>query len=48
VDTELEPALKTAQSYNKLLKDFPINLLLSANNLDAIAKSIESIFTKLK
>jgi dynein heavy chain 1 len=24
-DTELEPTLKTAQNYNKILRDFPIN-----------------------
>lgn len=47
-DTDLEASLKTAQSYNKLLRDFPINQLLSANDLEQISKSIENIFNQLK
>lgn len=34
LDTELEAKLKTARDYNRLLRDFPINQLLSANELD--------------
>ena len=40
-DTELEQKLKTAKDYNKLLKDFPINTLLSANDFEDIKKAIE-------
>ena len=35
---------KTAKDYNRLLRDFPINQLLSANNLEQIRKSIDLIF----
>jgi hypothetical protein len=34
LDTDLEQKLKTARDYNKLLRDFPINQLLSANDLE--------------
>jgi dynein heavy chain 1 len=33
-DTELDSKLKTAQNYNTLLRDFAINSLLSATDLD--------------
>jgi hypothetical protein len=34
LDTDLEAKLKTARDYNKLLRNFPINQLLSANDLE--------------
>lgn len=47
-DTDLDGKLKKAKDYNKLLRDFPINNLLSANDLDTIRKSMEAIFAQLK
>ncbi len=47
-DTELDGKLKLAQSYNKVLRDFPINQLLSANDLESIAKAIDAIFSQFK
>ena len=41
LDTELDTKLKQARDYNKLLRDFPINQLLSANSLDQVATSID-------
>lgn len=48
VDTDLEPKVKTARDYNKLLRDFPINQLLSANDLDQVRRAIELIFGQFK
>lgn len=47
-DTGLEQKLKTAKDYNRLLRDFPINQLLSANSLDQIRKSIDLIFNQFR
>jgi hypothetical protein len=44
LDTDLEAKLKTARDYNKLLRDFPIKQLLSANDLEQVRKAIELIF----
>jgi dynein heavy chain 1 len=44
LDTDLEAKLKTARDYNKLLRNFPINQLLSANDLEQVRKAIELIF----
>jgi len=44
LDTELEQKLKTAKDYNKLLRDFPINQLLSANDLKSIQTAIDLVF----
>jgi len=46
-DTDLEPTLRKAQAYNNLLRDFPINQLLSANHLQNISDSIEAMFNQL-
>lgn len=43
-DTDIEKKLKIAQSYNNLLRDFPINQLLSATTLEQITAAIEAIF----
>lgn len=43
-DTELDSKLKTAQNYNTLLRDFAINSLLSATDLDQIKRAMEHIF----
>jgi dynein heavy chain 1 len=48
LDTELEQKLKTARDYNKLLRDFPINQLLSANDLESVRKAIDLIFNQFK
>jgi len=40
--------LKTAKEYNKLLKDLPINQLLSANTLEEISQAVSRIFDQLK
>ena len=48
LDTELDTKLKQARDYNKLLRDFPINQLLSANSLDQVATSIDLIFNQFK
>lgn len=47
-DTGLKGALATAQDYNQLMKDFPINELLSAGDLSKIRSSIAAIFSHLK
>jgi hypothetical protein len=44
VDTDLDKRLHTAKTYNKLLRDLPINQLLSATNLQMIVVAIENIF----
>jgi dynein heavy chain 1 len=48
LDTGLEHKLKTARDYNKLLRDFPINQLLSANDLDQVRKAIDLIFNQFR
>jgi dynein heavy chain 1 len=48
LDTDLEAKLKTARDYNKLLRNFPINQLLSANDLEQVRRAIELIFNQFK
>ena len=45
-DTRLKQALATAIDYNPLMKDFPINDLLSATELDRMA--VQGIFNHLR
>jgi dynein heavy chain 1 len=40
-DTGLKQALATVNDYNPLMKDFPINDLLSATELDRIRTSVQ-------
>lgn len=47
-DTGLKEALDRVKNYNLLMKDFPINDLLSANDLTKIKNSITMIFNHLK
>lgn len=47
-DTGLKAALATVNDYNTLMKDFPINDLLAATDLDRIRVSIEHIFIHLR
>jgi len=47
-DTGLKGALVTVTDYNQLMKDFPINDLLSAGDLDKIRTSLYGIFSHLK
>ena len=47
-DTGLREAIETAKDYNQLMKDFPLNDLISATELDKIAAAITAIFTHLK
>ena len=47
-DTGLTQALATVHDYNPLMKDFPINDLLSATELDQIRTSVQAIFTHLR
>ncbi|XP_018494643.2 dynein heavy chain, cytoplasmic [Galendromus occidentalis] len=47
-DTGLKQALETVNNYNPLMKDFPLNELLSATELDKIKLALQSIFNHLK
>ncbi|XP_054005626.1 dynein heavy chain, cytoplasmic isoform X1 [Hylaeus anthracinus] len=47
-DTGLQQALATVNDYNPLMKDFPINDLLSATELERIRISIQQIFMHLR
>ena len=47
-DTGLKEAIETAKDYNLLMKDFPLNELMSATELNKITLSIQSIFNHLK
>lgn len=47
-DTGLKTALATVNDYNTLMKDFPINDLLAATDLDRIRVAIEQIFIHLR
>lgn len=44
----LKQAMATVNDYNQLMKDFPINDLLSATELDRIRVALQSIFTHLR
>jgi len=47
-DTGLKEALETAKDYNSLMKDFPLNELISATEFSKITIAIQSIFNHLK
>uniref|UniRef100_A0A146KZ76 Dynein heavy chain, cytoplasmic n=1 Tax=Lygus hesperus TaxID=30085 RepID=A0A146KZ76_LYGHE len=47
-DTGLKQALAMVNDYNPLMKDFPINDLLSATELDRIRLAVQQIFTHLR
>ncbi|CAH8525652.1 unnamed protein product [Dicrocoelium dendriticum] len=47
-DTGLQQALATVADYNPLMKDFPLNDLLSATELDKIRLAVQSVFTHLR
>ena len=47
-DTGLKEAIETAKDYNLLMKDFPLNELMSATELIKITTAIQSIFAHLK
>ncbi|XP_031789302.2 dynein heavy chain, cytoplasmic isoform X5 [Nasonia vitripennis] len=47
-DTGLKQALATVNDYNPLMKDFPINDLLSATELERIRSAIQQIFIHLR
>lgn len=46
--TGLKQAVETVNDYNPLMKDFPLNDLLSASELDKIRQALMAIFTHLK
>ncbi|XP_064623935.1 cytoplasmic dynein 1 heavy chain 1-like isoform X3 [Lineus longissimus] len=47
-DTGLKSALDTVNDYNPLMKDFPLNDLLAATELDRIRVALQAIFTHLR
>ncbi|XP_052274955.1 cytoplasmic dynein 1 heavy chain 1-like isoform X3 [Dreissena polymorpha] len=47
-DTGLKTAMTTVNDYNQLMKDFPLNDLLSATELDRIRVSLQAIFLHLR
>ena len=47
-DTGLKQALSTVNDYNPLMKDFPVNDLLSATELERIRSAIQQIFIHLR
>jgi dynein heavy chain 1, cytosolic len=47
-DTGLPKAIETVSNYNLLIKDFPLNGLLSAADIEAIRVAIIDIFSHLK
>uniref|UniRef100_A0A3Q2D1J2 Dynein, cytoplasmic 1, heavy chain 1 n=1 Tax=Cyprinodon variegatus TaxID=28743 RepID=A0A3Q2D1J2_CYPVA len=47
-DTGLKQAVETVNDYNPLMKDFPLNDLLAASELDKIRQALIAIFTHLK
>ncbi|MBN3298743.1 DYHC1 protein, partial [Amia calva] len=47
-DTGLKQAVETVNDYNPLMKDFPLNDLLSATELDKIRQALMAIFTHLR
>jgi hypothetical protein len=46
-DTGLKEATDTVHKYNQLMKDFPLNELLSATDLDKIQESLYLIFSHI-
>eukprot|EP00830_Metopus_es_P014592 TRINITY_DN3930_c0_g2_i1.p1 TRINITY_DN3930_c0_g2~~TRINITY_DN3930_c0_g2_i1.p1 ORF type:complete len:1285 (-),score=333.29 TRINITY_DN3930_c0_g2_i1:418-4179(-) len=47
-DIELDPAITRVSGCNALMRNFPINSLIAAGNMEQIGKAIEEIFEKLK
>ncbi|KAG9509180.1 Dynein heavy chain, cytoplasmic, partial [Fragariocoptes setiger] len=47
-DTQLKEALATVNDYNPLMKDFPLNDLLSATDLDKLSLALQGIFHHLR
>ena len=47
-DTGLQKALETVNNYNILIKDFPLNNLLAATDIDSIRAALIDIFSHLK
>jgi dynein heavy chain 1 len=47
-DTGLKSAMETVKDHSVLMKDFPINDLLSANELDKIRTALTTVFQHLK
>lgn len=47
-DTGLKQAIATVNDYNPLMKDFPINDLLAATELERIRTAVQSIFSHLR
>ncbi|KAK3093975.1 hypothetical protein FSP39_022394 [Pinctada imbricata] len=47
-DTGLKSAMATVNDYNQLMKDFPLNDLLSASELDRIRIALSAIFVHLR
>ena len=47
-DTRLKEAIATVNDFNPLMKDFPLNDLLSATELDKIRIALQGIFSHLK
>lgn len=47
-DTGLKQAIATVNDYNPLMKDFPINDLLSATELERIRAAVQQIFSHLR
>lgn len=47
-DTGLKEALETAKDYNQLMKDFPLNDLIKATELNSVIMAIQNIFNHLK
>ncbi|XP_074099131.1 dynein heavy chain, cytoplasmic isoform X3 [Cotesia typhae] len=47
-DTGLKQALATVNDYNPLMKDFPINDLLSATELERIRAAVQQIFLHMR
>ncbi|XP_061172861.1 cytoplasmic dynein 1 heavy chain 1-like isoform X1 [Saccostrea echinata] len=47
-DTGLKQAMATVNDYNQLMKDFPLNDLLSATELDRIRVALSAIFIHLR
>jgi dynein heavy chain 1 len=43
-DSQLEGRLKVAQGYNRVLREIPINQLLSANDLPSVNLALGKIF----
>jgi dynein heavy chain 1 len=47
-DTEINPKLKTAREFTKMLEEIPLKTLLEATTFDQIAAAIKKILAQLK